>query len=366
MFKKLFRQSGKDDDLIARLNSPIDAVREQALSTVTHDKAVTLPDDLLENLLQSKSSHLRDLALEYCQWHEPSRHADYLVAALSDSDRTIRWKAVRHLSSFPSPKAAAPLRQLFEQENKNTAPCTDTDLPMWIIMALGKCEDGQSAPFLFDLLTRTPPYPCANTAGSSLGQLKPVAYLEPLIQLLSSPEIEQVKGAVAALGGTGDPRATDALVALFSAQINAPMFPLITTMALKNIHDTRMIDPLLVYLADTSDAHFGIKSLVMDVLAQFKEQRVIDAILPYLTDDQPDLRAPAANALTAIGGAAVADRILAAFERETHPRISVVFVRALGRLHDPRAIPLLEQRRAGGDQRLNTEIDTALTALKTR
>lgn len=364
MFKR-FRKSGKDDNRIARLNSPLDAVRIDALSRITHDRAVTLPDDLLTKLVRDRSRRIRELALEYCQWHRPVGHGNFLVAALADTDRGIRWKAVRHLSQFPTPAAAAPLRRMFERESRKTSRCEDSQITMWIIMALGKCDDGQTAPFLFDLLTRTPLNPCAWGAGDSLGRLNPVAYLDSLIELLSSPEPHRVAGAVAALGGLGDPRATQPLLAVLAAQLSNPAFSLLTLMiALKNIHDPRMIDPLLGYLLEKPDTTFGIQGWVMTILAQYPEAQVIETILPYLTAESPDLRASAVNALTAIGGAAVTGHILAAFERETHPRISLVFVRALARLNDPRAIPLLQQRRAGADPQLLAEIDEAIAALK--
>lgn len=353
MFKWFRKQNPKPDDFTARLQSNVATVRRQALDEATFREDVKLPENLLVQLLQDKEVDVRERALEYCQWHRPAGHTDYLVAALSDDSLHIRWKAVRHLSSFPTPKAAEPLRQLFKND--------DEKLNGMVIMALGKCDDGQTAPFLFNLFTEIPLNPHAYSAGTQLGTLKAAAYVEPLIQFLTSDDEKRVDSAIWALGDIGDHRATEPLLKLLAKNPENGQLLHTIFIALAKIDDPAMVETLLPFV---NDERFYIQQGAMGTLAQFQDDRITEAILPYLTSENPDLRATSVNALAKIGGKPVTDKVLEVFERESHPRILVVFVRALARLGDRRAIPLLEKRRATDDDRLIQEIDAALATLK--
>jgi HEAT repeat protein len=348
----------KPDDPAAKsadnLQSAFADTRRKELDRIAFSKDEEIPQEILEQRLKDPDVNVRDRALEYCQWHRPPKHAEYLAAALNDDSLSIRWKALRHLGTVHSPQAATRLREMFYKD--------DEKLKGYILMALGNCDDGETAPFLFRLLNETPATEFNYSAGIELGVLKAQVYVELLIQLLNSDEHPKRDGAIWALGGIGDPRATQPLLDLFARNADNVDTRHKILQALKSIPDPAIIDPLLPLITD--QPHY-IQGAAMKALAQFQDERIIQAIMPSLTSENPDDRASALIALAKIGTPPVIDQLLAAFQRETHPRITVAFIRAFAREGIQQAIPILERRKATADDSLKNNIDEAITTLKT-
>lgn len=159
-----------------------------------------------------------------------------LIAALNDSDSSVRWSAVKALGKFNDWRALEPLLHLVHGD-------TDKEVRGAAVEALGDTPP-QSVKMFIQMLERDDSYVRASAA-KVLGKLKDIRAVHPLVAALRDKEDEVTKAAAEALGKIGTP-AVDALIAALKTEGTR----LTAAEVLGQIGDVRAVEPLISLLKD--------------------------------------------------------------------------------------------------------------------
>jgi len=203
---------------------------------------------------------------------------EQLIAALTDPEREVRLQAARALYRLRDHQAVPRLIAALASPDKHVRAVA--------AQALAEMEDERAVQPFIELLQRGAYGDVLDNAGGAaargLGRLGDRRAVEALTGALAHPHVQQQ--AVEALARLGDVRAVEPLIAAIRATKN----PSIATV-LGNLHDRRAVEPLLAEL----------QTIQLPRPASARDRRWQDIYFYYV-------------------------------------------VRALGKLGDPRALPLLE------------------------
>lgn len=334
-FKKLRKQTGEsaEEDFPKMLREGTESLRLTILDKLAYTLEYQLPDDVIALLMRDSSERVRAATLEYLQWHSTPTHPDYLVAALQGTSYPLQRKAARHLSVVPSQRAAPLLRELFTN-------ATEDNFKGELLRALATCDDGQNAPFLFEILTRQPESIWSEGAGYSLAEVAGSEWFEPLIQLLDSDSPTIVRGATHALIGIGDHRATLPLLARLARPPEDSQLSRSILAGLGKLGDPRAIEALITA---TQDERMFIQMEALIALGNFEGEQITQLLLDHLKNGDENIRPAAINALATRAGENIMEALLAGLQQETNPRLLTVYARALAKRGDTRAIAALEE-----------------------
>jgi HEAT repeat protein len=182
-------------------------------------------------------------------------------------------------------------------------------------MALYRLRDPQAVPPLITALSAPERHVRAVAAGV-LGELQDRRAVRPLIDALEHAEDELYDNAgVAAahsLGKLGDPQAVDALI----RALERPNLDQAAVDALGRLGDRRAVEPLIAYMRRTKNPSGAT------VLGNFGDHRAVEPLLTELATIQEP-------------------RPTMGFDRTRQDIYFYYVIRALGKLGDSRAVPLL-------------------------
>lgn len=289
---------------------------------------------------------------------ELGRHALLpLLDALKTGDQEIRRRIVRVLGRLRDVNVFELLVQIFNDEEDNKVRSS-------IILALGDLEDSRAVTLLIQLL-KDKDHEIRGSAAQALGWLKSSEATEALIETLEDQDQEVRQFAASSLGQIGDKRATKPL--LKALEDNDNFLRMRVAEALGRIGDREAFEPLLKIMLDDSDpacisAAEGLGKLgtiavipLLEILETYSNDKVRQRVLLALGESGDNqaikplsnilsketetlgLRVGAAIALGKIGGLEALEALVTAFKDENN-QIRDAAVRALGNMHDKRAI----------------------------
>jgi HEAT repeat protein len=170
-----------------------------------------------------------------------------------------------------------------------------------------------------------------STAAEKLGQLRDARAVDPLASALRDPEWTVRHSAAEALEALGDSRAIDPLIEALSDRSAAGMA---AARALVELGDPRAVEPLIgngyrtnafkllvklrdrratdVLLDSKSRGMFGDPETKTVFLTELADDRVLPWLLTVLEDEDPDIRAGAAEALGTLGDPAAVEPLATA------------------------------------------------------
>ena len=147
----------------------------------------------------------------------------------------------------------------------------------------------------------------------ALGQIPDVRSVEPLIVALNDPVDDVSSHAAWALGEIGDESAVEPLIGVLNKP-NSPNTQRLAPKSLAKLGDDRAVEPLTELLKQT------YISYIATILGNLGDRRAVEPMIELLSAD-PDSRDYG----------------------NQNPSFRYYTVRALGKLGDPRALPLLEK-----------------------
>lgn len=144
------------------------------------------------------------------------------------------------------------------------------------------------------------------------------------IEQLSDESTPYRLRAAEALGGCGDERAVEPLIAALSDRENEVRW--FAAQGLGKLRDPRAVEPLLPLVADP---HRWVRRGAAWALGELGDSRAVEPILPLLADRKKDVRAVAAEALGKLRDSRATAPLFAALESEEEPEVRTAIRRAL-------------------------------------
>ena len=284
-------------------------------------------------------------------------------AALLGGDRETRCAAARIFGFLGSPESAPSLlRAAADEQVRREA--------LRAIRQIG----GTAAPVLISVLAELAPEEQV-LAYEVLAQLGDARAAPALIEALEEPDDQTRRAAARALGGLGDASAIGHLAALFSAddaevvkaaidsliQLATAEGPAVIAAAqaayqevpsgsvrraalevLARAGTEEQIETMLSALhEDVAESRIVAIGGLRNLIEHDTAGRGLDAIVGALTDENPDVRTAAADALGRIGDVRAVEALVSAV-RDDNVLARVAAIRSLGRLGDPAAGQVLK------------------------
>ena len=315
------------DPLIEALQDQVPAVRIAAAYGLMHlgdERAIplliTCLDDEVENVRMSVASCLGDLS---------THPADLLLDLLHDPVRSAQARApiAWTLQGFEDARIVPALLQTLADESG--------DVRGLAAESLGQLRDLRAVEPLLALLDTDQDGEVRWQTAIALGHLGDKRALEPLIAALGDPASIAREGAAQGLACLGDVRAVEPLCALLTdAESEVRWW---AGYALRELDDPRAVEPLLAALQDEANR---VRDIAASGLGYLGDRRAVGPLLKVAAEDpSEEVRETAVYALVMLGDATYLDVVLA--NLKTRPRS--IAAEALGRLGDPRGVePLIE------------------------
>jgi HEAT repeat protein len=241
--------------------------------------------------------------------------------------------------------------------------------------ALAAIDDPRTAELLVAAL-KSPK--TRSRAAESLGSLHLKSGVDPLLNLLKSPDARDRSTAASSLGSMKDSRAVDPLCAALNDEDEVVRRSVV--LALGDIGNNRAVDSLIAALRDDDE---GVRRNAANALGNFKDSSAVESLSQALSDDDDRVQQDAADALGKIADPQAAEALAAAVQSgnnalQAHsaaalsdiraPQSAQTLIRSLkqGRLNivaagyrffvrrgDPDSIPaLIEALNEHGDERM--------------
>lgn len=295
-------------------------------------------------------------AVEYLGAAGDEAAVPFLVAALADEDDQLRQHAAIALGEIGSPEAVPALIRALRDR--------DRAVQWFAAVSLAKIGEPAVEPLINELSAGD--VNGAAGAAVALGRMREASAVEPLVALLSSPDLYLRGQAVEALVAIGRP-ATPALVK--AALGNDPVKRNSALIALGRLADGDAARPLISLLGtqDLVARHYAVVALrglgptavpaleealdsplpavrkgACEILGYLREPRAVKSVAVLLDDPDESVRSCAAKTLGAIDGKAAAESLVAALN-DPSPRVREVAVLALGKIKSQDAVPALKE-----------------------
>ena len=245
------------------------------------------------------------------------------IAALKDEDWGIREDAAIALGESRDPRGVNPLIEALRDSDRAVKTAATSALT-----AIG-------APAVVDLsyCLQDPDLSVQEAAASILSTIADERALEPLQSALLSQDWVVRMHAARAVGRLGNPGSVETLVLLLQDKVPAVRDEAIA--ALVSMGDSA-VEPLVAAL---DDQDWRVRLRATEALCVLKSPTAVEPLGALLQHD-PDtaVRQEAARALGQIGDGAAVDVLLGVVEE---PRLQVRVIEALGRIGDRRVLPML-------------------------
>ena len=360
--------TGLFETIVALTKDDIPAVREKSLLAMEYF-SFDQRDQVLVEALQDSSSKVRKAAAHTLKI-SPARLRNNpiavhtLIVALKDEDPDVRADAATVLGGIGDPQARGPLVSMREDPERDVRRCAEEALQSKIgapeklevyvakmhekkasistIKLLGKFQD-QSAidALVMALLDSDRPLRIRKAVVEALGDNETNAAADALSELIrnSSEKLELRLVAIRSLGYREDPRVLPVLIATLMNNKEDHSLRKKAASALGDIGDRRAVNPLLRALKDTDD---NIGSSCIYAFSKIEDPRAVPTLVGILNDKDSSLRFNAARALGFIGDTHAVEPLITAMEDSSVSLDSKRdIVKALGRLKDVRAVPVL-------------------------
>ncbi len=245
------------------------------------------------------------------------------IAALKDEDWGIREDAAMALGESRDPRGVSPLIEALRDSDRAVKTAATSALT-----AIG-------GPAVVDLsyCLQDPDLSVQEAAASILSEIADERVLEPLESALLSQDWVVRMHAARAVGRLGHSRSVETLVLLLQDKVPAVRDEAIA--ALVSMGESA-VEPLVVALEDQD---WRVRLRATEALCVVKSPTAVEPLVGLLQRD-PDtaVRQEAARALGQIGDESAVDALLGVVEE---PRLQVRVIEALGRIGDRRVLPLL-------------------------
>ena len=245
------------------------------------------------------------------------------IAALKDEDWGIREEAAVALGESRDPRGVCPLIEALRDSDRAVKTAATTALT-----AIGE-------PAVVDLsyCLQDPDLSVQEAAASILSAIADERVIEPLETALLNQDWVVRMHAARAIGRLGNPGSVATLVLLLQDKVPAVRDDAVA--ALVSIGEPA-VEPLVEALANQD---WRIRLRATEALCVLKSPTAVKPLVALLERD-PDtaVRQEAARALGLIGDPAAVDALLGVVE---DPRLQVRVIEALGRIGDRRVLPLL-------------------------
>ncbi len=166
-------------------------------------------------------------------------------------------------------------------------------------------------------------------AALSLSNFKEPSEVPPLIALLKDPDEGVSQAAVLSLGVLRDPRAIPALISALSNHRGARM-------GLRNIGQAAV--PALIEALRNDNPN--VRAGAAEVLGEIRDPVALPPLLAAVYDSQPEVRISVAVALSEFPNPKAAEAVLSSM-RDDNPHVREVVARLVNRLKDPRGVEAL-------------------------
>ena len=245
------------------------------------------------------------------------------IAALKDEDWGIREDAAMALGESRDPRGVNPLIEALRDSDRAVKTAATSALT-----AIG-------APAVVDLsyCLQDPDLSVQEAAASILSEIADERVLEPLQSALLNQDWVVRMHAARAVGRLGNPGSVETLVLLLQDKVPAVRDEAIS--ALVSMGESA-VEPLVAALEDQD---WRVRLRATEALCVLKSRTSVEPLVGLLQHD-PDtaVRQEAARALGQIGDRSAVDALLGVIEE---PRLQVRVIEALGRIGDRRVLPLL-------------------------
>lgn len=240
---------------------------------------------------------------------------DALIVALKDKEPGVRQNAANALAGYRPERALEPLLAVIYNEENDPVLMTALD-------ALGQLKDPKVLQALLDAANEFDGGPRL-AALRNLGNMRDPRATDALVAALQNNNRDVQQTAALALGRQKDPRAIILLVEMLNGKDDSRAYQALDTLGnfgtaaypvivnalkdprpnikssaesrLRSKRDTVLI-PLYLPLLKEKDAN--LRRTVLNLLVQFHEPRVLDALISLLDDPDPGISAQAINLLS--------------------------------------------------------------------
>ncbi|MGB3191477.1 MAG: HEAT repeat domain-containing protein [Limnoraphis sp.] len=258
-----------------------------------------------------------------------------LIAALDDSDFVVRSSAASALGKIGNPEAVEALMEALNYSN--------SDVRWFAAETLGKTGNAEVVKHLISALDDSDSY-VRRSAATALGHIGNPEALKPLIAALNDSDSEVRSSAAKALGHIGNPEAVEGLIAAF----NDSNFAVSVVRALGRIGNPEALNPLIAALND-SDSYVrkrAVRALAKIgsaawALGQMGNAEVLNPLIAALHDSDKYVRSSAATALGYIGNPEAVEGLIDALN-DSDFVVRKSAAKALGRIGNAEALnPLI-------------------------
>jgi HEAT repeat protein len=268
------------------------------------------------------------------------RAVEPLIVAMWDEDFEVRRAAIDWLASFCDSRALLPALQLLMDEFPR--------MRLGAACLLGELGDtGAVQPLILSLEDED--VHVRRVAATALGKIGDRRAVEPLVITLHDEDAEVRKAAVDALGAIGDARAAEKLFGILQQSLEADYrIRRSIAWALVQFRDSRVLDTLIEFLSDGSDHCSGAsnRAEAAKLMGELGDNQAVDSLIHSLESDvDPYVREAAAAALGEIGDGRALDPLIKGLTVGYRSGYRILYcfscAVALGKLHDPRGVPAL-------------------------
>ena len=261
------------------------------------------------------SINLEPLVAAACKASQPSIPADRML------EPVLRTSRVKKLASTLS------------RAQSQDAPRNAIEAANDAIAELCEARDSRAVQVITEALPQLP-IGLQTQALKHLGELGDPTAFSAAAPFLTSTDEPLMRAAVMCLGGLGDRRAVQPLLAL---SVAGPQHRVRTLDAIVKIGDHAL--PVLLETLDDSD-DISIRHAALEVLGRLKNNKAIPAMARFLEDESVVMRRAAAEMLGQIGGGKAAGALLGSLA-DVDEIVRLHTVQGLTRTPDPRFAPRL-------------------------
>jgi HEAT repeat protein/cyclophilin family peptidyl-prolyl cis-trans isomerase len=302
---------------------------------------------LLQRLIEDQDPSVREQAAFACGLIKNHSATAFLLPHLSDENPPVRARTIEALGRIGGkdlPEKIAPLLKDRSEEVRNQAA-----LALWrlgdkkaapdLILAMETAKGGLRYNLSYALMRLATPE-CFEVFGEllgdpdpevrvnatrGLGNLKDPRALLWVVNLLRDPDQRVATEAVRALGKTDDKRAAEPLLELLSSSNNENLLSE-AIKVLGNLGDKGALEKLTGFLSSDSQI---LKGEALVAVAKLGSAEVLEDLKELLKDDSWYVRAKIAEGLREIGGEEV-ERLLLVMLADRDRRVQMAAVEAIG------------------------------------
>ena len=256
------------------------------------------------------------------------RAVEALIAALNDSDKSVRRRAANALGNIGNERAV----------NALIAALNDSD--GWVrksaANALGNIGNERAVNALIAALNDSDGWVIIiRSAANALGKIGNERAVNALIAALNNSDKYVRRSAVEALGKIGNERAVNALIAALNDSDGSIRWS--AANALGKIGNERAVNALIAALNDSDG---NVRMSAANALGKMGNERAVEALIAALNDSYESVRMSAADALENIGNERAVNALIAALN-DSYEYVRMRAAEALGNIGNERAVNAL-------------------------